>query len=191
MELVKLELEKLQILRPKERWKLYFVLVTEHPSEKDKMVITSFPDPYIRVKPSEKNIINFEPVGSPGADGLIVMERDMPANRMLSTRLYLRHSRQSTRDLGQILQDIKGELGGDAMNIVSNILGTTSPWLVIAKEAVPLVGGILRKIKDKDFGFVSLDEEFGDEFSNQGEIDRENTFSSGEAKICWSWSVKI
>lgn len=191
MELVKLELEKLQILRPKERWQLYFVLVTEHPSEKEKMVITSFPDPYIRVKPSEKNIINFEPVGSPGADGLIVMERDMPTNRMISTRLYLRHSRQSTRDLVQILQDIKGELGGDAMNIVSNILGTTSPWLVIAKEAVPLVGGILRKIKDKDFGFVSLDEEFGDEFSNQGEIDRENTFSTGEAKICWSWSVKI
>jgi hypothetical protein len=189
METVKLELEKLQILRPKERWRLYFVLVTEHPAEKDKMVITSFPDPYIRLKPSQNNVINFEPIGS-GADGLTVMERELPADRMITTRLYLRQSHQPTRNIGKILQDIKGELGGDAMNIVSNILGTTSPWLVIAKEAIPLIGGILRNIKDRDFGFVNLDEEFGSEFSNQGEIDRENTFSTGEAKICWSWSLK-
>jgi len=190
MEIVKLELEKLQILRPKERWQLYFVLVTEHPTEKDKMVITSFPDPYIRLKPSQNNVVNFEPTGGNGADGLIIMEREMPENRVISTRLYLRHSRQASRNLGEILKDIKGELGGDAMNVISNILGTSSPWLIITKEAVPLIGGILRKIKDKDFGFVSLDEEFGEEFSNQSEIDRENTFSTGEAKLCWSWSVK-
>lgn len=190
METIRLELEKLQILRPKERWQLYFVLVTEHPTEKDKMVITSFPDPYIRLKPSQQNVINFEPEGSAGADGLIVIEREMPDDRTIYARLYLRHSRQATRDLGKILQDIKGELGADALGIVSNLLGTTSPWLVIAKEAVPLIGGILGKIKDRDFGFVNMDEEFGPEFSNQGELDRVNTFSTGEAKICWSWSVR-
>ena len=189
MTKVKLELEKLQILRPKERWRLYFVMVTEHPIEKDKMVLTTFPDPYIQLKPSEENVINFEPIGK-GTDGYIIMERDLPVDRSITTRLYLRHSHQTIRDLGAILQDIKGKLGGDALNIVSGILGTTSPWLVVAKEAVPLIGGILKNIKDRDFGFLSLDEVFDDEFSNQGELDRENKFSTGQASLCWSWSIK-
>lgn len=190
METIRLEFEKLQILRPKERWQLYFILVTEHPTDKDKMVVTSFPNPYIRLKPSEGNVINFEPEGSVGADGLLVIERDLPTDKTITARVYLRHSRQGTRDIGTLLSDIKGGLGGNAFNIVTDLLGSSNPWLIIAKEAVPLIGGILKKIKDRDFGFVCMDEEFGPEFSNQVELDRENTFSTGEAKICWTWSVK-
>lgn len=186
---VRLELEKLEILRPKERWQLYFVIATEHPTDNTKMVLASLPDPFIRLKPNQNNLINFEPEGS-GADGLFVFEREMPADRRISVRMYLRHSRNPTRDLGKILQDVKAELGVDAFGVVENILGTTSPWLEISKKAVPLLGSILAKIKDRDLGFVSMDEEFGKEFENQVELDRQNNFSTGEAKICWSWSTK-
>ncbi len=189
MPTVKLELEKLQILRPKERWQLYFIVATEHPTDNTKMVLSSMPDPYIRLKPNENNLINFEPVGA-GTDGFTVFERDMPADKKLSVRMYLRHSRQDTRDLGKILQDIKGELGVDAFGLISNVLGTTAPWLEISKNAVPLLGGILKRIKDRDFGFVNMDEEFGPEFENQVELDRENNFSTGDAKIVWSWSIR-
>jgi len=191
METIKLEFEELQILRPKKRWKIYFVVVTEHPDDRDKMLISSFPEPHISMKRQQANIVYFEPqIGDDGADGLFVIEREMPEDRTLKVRVYLRHSRQKLRDAGKLLQDIKGELGTDAFEIAENILGTTNPWLVVAKKALPLIGGILSKIKDRDFGFVNMDEEFGPEFESQTELDRENTVSTGQARIVWSWSVK-
>jgi hypothetical protein len=188
---VKLEFEELQILRPKKRWKVYFVVVAEHPTDPDKMVVTSLPSQFITIKPRQNNVIYFEPEeGDGGADGFFVLERDMPADRRLSVRVYMRHSREGKREVGQLLQDIEGELGSNAFGIITDILGTTSPWLVIAKKAIPLIGGILTRIRDRDFGFVSMDEEFGPEFENQTELDRANNFSSGDAKIVWSWSVR-
>lgn len=190
MAKIKLEFEKLTIHRPKERWKLYFIIVAEHPTEEDKMVITSLPQSdIIRLKPSQGNVINFEPKGD-NVDGLFVIERDMPADRRVSVRVYLRHTRKSVRDTGELLSEIQKELGSDAVGIVTDVLGITgAPWLVVSKYALGALGKVLRKVKDKDFGFVSMDEEFGDEFENQTELDRENTFSTGEASIVWSWSV--
>ncbi|MCU4156387.1 hypothetical protein J1N10_10380 [Carboxylicivirga sp. A043] len=190
MAKIKLEFEKLTIHRPKERWKLYFIIVAEHPTEEDKMVITSLPQSdIIRLKPSQGNVINFEPKGD-NVDGLFVIERDMPADRRVSVRVYLRHTRKSVRDTGELLSEIQKELGSDAVGIVTDVLGITgAPWLVVSKYALGALGKVLRQVKDKDFGFVSMDEEFGDEFENQTELDRENTFSTGEASIVWSWSV--
>lgn len=191
MTKIKLEFEKLSILRPKERWKIYFVIVAEHPSEEDKMVITTLPQSdIIKMKPSQQNTLNFEPKGT-NTDGLFVLERDMPADRQISVRVYLRHSRKSVRNTGDILSELQQELGSNAFGIVSDVLGVTgAPWLVVSKYAIGTIGKVLRKIKDKDFGFVSMDEEFGDEFENQTELDRENTFSTGEASIVWSWSAE-
>jgi hypothetical protein len=189
MKTITLEFRKLKINKGKERWKLYFILVTEHPTDNDKMILSTFPDPYIRLKPDQDNQISFEPEGSPGADGMFVLERDFPEDNRIKAHIYLRHSRQSTRDVGKTLQDLKDELGGDAFEIVSDLLGSTSPWLIIAKQAVPLLGGILKKIKDKDMGFVSMDESFDHEFDQAGAIERSNTFSTGEAKIWWKWKI--
>ncbi len=191
MTKIKLEFEKLSIHRPKERWKLYFVIVAEHPTEEDKVVITTLPEnDIIRFKPFQGNVVHFEPKGD-AADGLFVIERDMPADRRISVRVYLRHSRKNVRTTGEVLSEIKEELGSDAFGTVTNVLGITgAPWLVVSKYAVGTIGKVLRKIKDRDFGFVSMDEEFGDEFENQTELDRENTFSTGEASIVWSWSAE-
>ena len=83
----------------------------------------------------------------------------------------------------------KGQLGSDAFDIVSDLVGTTNPWLIIAKKAVPLIGAILTKIPDRDFGMISVYEEFGPEFENQTELDRSNKFTSGDATLVWSWSI--
>jgi len=190
MTKIKLEFEKLVIHRPKARWKLYFVIVAEHPTEPDKMVITTLPESeIIRLKPSQGNEVYFEPKGK-DADGMFVIERDMPEDRRISVRVYLRHSRKSVRSTGDILGEIKEELGSDAFGTVVDVLGLTgSPWLVVSKYAVGAIGKVLKKIKDRDFGFVSMDEEFGSEFEYQTELDRQNTFSTGEASIVWSWST--
>ncbi|WP_430810773.1 MULTISPECIES: hypothetical protein [unclassified Carboxylicivirga] len=191
MTKIRLEFEKLTIHRPKERWKLYFVIVAEHPTEADKMVITTLPtSDIIRLRPSQGNVLHFEPKGE-STDGFFVLERDMPADRRMSVRVYLRHTRKSVRDTGEMLGEIQKELGSDAVGVVTDVLGLTgAPWLVVSKYALGAIGKILRKVKDKDFGFVSMDEEFGDEFETQTELDRENTFSSGEATIVRSWSAE-
>lgn len=188
MGIVRLEFEELTIHRPKKRWKLYFVIVAQHPIDPEKMVITSVPEPFIRIKPAMNNLVTFEPEGA-GTDGFFILKREMPDDRRLNVHVYLRHTRQSTRNLGSFLQNMESELGGDAFEIVTDILGTTNPWLVIAKKALPLIGGALKKIKDRDMGFVSMFEEFGPEFENEIELDRSNKFSTGDASIVWSWSV--
>ena len=68
-------------------------------------------------------------------------------------------------------------------------MGTTSvPWLVITKKAVQLIGEIITKIPDRNFGFLSVFEKFGDEFEKVDEIDRAKDFS-GDDSLVYSSSI--
>jgi hypothetical protein len=189
MKAIRLEFSKLQIVKGKERWRLYFIVVAEHPEDNDKMVVTTFPDPYIRLKPNQDNLISFEPEGNGGADGLFVIQRAMPADKQIKVRVYLRHSREKVRDLGKSLSDLKTALGGDAFEIVDELLGQTNPWLVVAKKAFPMLGTILSNTDDRDMGFVNMDESFDKKEEQLAVLERANNFSTGEAKIWWKWKI--
>ena len=189
MQKLTLEFTKLELLKKRGRWKLYFILVTEHPEDNDKLIVSTFPEPYIRLKPNQDNIICFEPEGSPGADGYFVLERSLPADNCIKTRLYMRQSRKDLRNLGDALKDLKSSLGGDAFGIASDIIGSTAPWLVISKKALPLLGTVLNGTKDRDMGFVSMDEKFDEVIGQYSCLIRANTFSTGEAKIYWKWKT--
>jgi hypothetical protein len=188
MARVRLEIDEVQIKRHKKRWKLYFVVLTEHPDDKDKMIMTTLPTQPIKLSKHHDNHFYFD-TEEIGSEGLKVLSQELPENRELNVHIYLRHTRKSTRNLGEVLSDIESGIGGDAFGIVTNIVGSaTVPWLVIAKKAVPLVGKILTRIPDKDFGFLSAFERFGDEFEQQIEIDRKKDFS-GDASLVYSWSI--
>lgn len=189
MQTLTLEFSKLQLTTRKERWRLYFILVAEHPEDNDKRIITTFPDPFIRLKPNQDNLIRFEPEGSQGTDGLFVIERPMPADRRIKVKVYLRQSKKSIRSLGEALQDLNTTLGGDAFEVGTELLGATQPWLVVAQKAVPMIGTALAKIKDRDMGFVSMDESFDEETGSHHLLERANNFSTGEAKIWWKWKI--
>ncbi len=189
MKSITLEFSKLQILKGRERWRLYFIMVAEHPADNDKMIVSTFPDPFIRLKPNKENVINFEPEGSPGVDGMFVIEREFPADNRIKARVYLRQSRKKTRNVGDALSDLQKTLGGDAFEIVTDIMGSGVPWLVVAKKALPMIGKILGSMKDRDMGFVNMDERFGSEFKPGVKAERHTQFSTGEAKIWWKWSV--
>jgi hypothetical protein len=190
MTAIRLEFSKLQILKGKERWRLYFIVVAEHPDDNDKMVVTTFPDPYIRLKPTQDNFISFEPEGNGGADGLFVIERAMPTDKQIKVRMYLRHSRQKVRDLGKSLSDLKTALGGDAFEIVGELFGTANPWLVVAKKALPMLGTVLSGLGDRDLGFITMDESFDKAEEQMPVLERTNNFSTGEAKIWWKWKIE-
>ena len=68
-------------------------------------------------------------------------------------------------------------------------MGSGVPWLVVAKKALPMIGKILGSMKDRDMGFVNMDERFGSEFKTGVKAERHIEFSTGEAKIWWKWSV--
>ncbi len=194
MATVRLEFEKLEILVRKRKWKLYFIIVAEHPTESDKMVLTTIPaagENFFRLKRNSKNVVDFEPVATDsGVDGLFVLEREMPADRTIRVRAFLKHNRKSTREIGDIFKDIEGGLGGNVLGTVTNILGSASPWIMVAKTAMGIVGEVLGKIKDRDFGYLSMDEEFGPEFDGKRELDRVNRFTTGNARLRWSWRIK-
>ena len=190
MTAIRLEFLKLQILKGKESWRLYFIVVAEHPNDNDKMVVTTFPDPYIRLKPAQGNLLSFEPEGNGEADGLFVIERSMPDDKQIKVRVYLRHCRQKVRDLGKSLSDLKAALGGDAYEIVDELFGTANPWLVVAKKALPMLGTVLNSIADRDMGFITMDEAFDKNEEQLEHLERTNNFSTGEAKIWWKWKIE-
>ena len=184
---VRLEIDEVKIYRPKKRWKLYFIVMAEHPTEEDKMIITTFPQQPIKLSKRHENSFHFD-TDEIGSEGLFVLSRELPEDKELNVHIYLRHTRSSVRDLGELLKDVETGIGKDAFGIVTDLVGTTVPWLVIAKKAVPVVGKILSKIKDRDFGFLSAFERFGSEFEHDGEIDRHKEFS-GDASLVYSWSL--
>ena len=189
MTKVRLEIDEVKIYRPKKIWRLYFVIVAEHPTEPDKRIVTTLPEegPF-KLSKSHDNSYHFD-TNQVGSEGLFVLSREMPADRELNVQIYLRHTRKAIRDLGEVLQDVKSGIGGDAFDIVKNIVGTTTvPWLVIAEKSVPMIGKILVKFPDRDFGFLSAFERFGREFEEQYEIDREKPFT-GDASLVYSWSI--
>lgn len=188
MTKVRLEIDEVKIFRPKKRWKLYFVVMTEHPTEKDKMILSTFPQEPFKLSERHQNSFAFD-TNQQGSEGLFILSREIPADRELNVHVYLRHTREGVRNLGEILKEIESGIGGDSFGIIEDIVGTTStPWLVIAKKAVPLIGKLLEKIPDRDFGFLSAFERFGPEFESQTDIDREKDFS-GDASLVYSWSV--
>jgi len=186
MTRVRLELDHLLIHRPKKRWKLYFVVAAEHPTDSDKMVVSVLPQETILVVPGQNNEVFFEPKG-PGANGLFILSRKMPSSRELNVHVYAMHSRRSVSEIGKILQDLETGIGGDAFGLVVQILGTTNPWLAIARKALPMIGKILEKIPDRQMGFVSMFERFGPEFETDAEIDRESR--GGNITMVYSWAM--
>ncbi len=188
MTKVRLEIDEVEIYRPRKRWHLYFVVVAEHPSDPDKMIVSTLPQQPFLLTSRHHNVYHFD-TDQPGSEGLFVLSREMPADRELNVQFYLRHSRKATRDLGAVLGDLKKGMGTAALDIVTDIVGTAGmPWLVIAKKSLSLVGKILEQIPDKDFGFLSAFERFGPEFEKQTDIDREKQFT-GDASMVYSWSV--
>ncbi len=188
MTKVRLEIDSVKIYRPKEKWKLYFVVVAEHPTEPDKMLVTTFPQQPIKLSKRHENEFQFD-TDDEGSEGLFILSRDIPEDRELNVHIYLRHTRKATRNLGDILTEVESGVAGDAFGIVEDIVGTTStPWLVIAKKAVRNVGKILANVPDRDFGFCSAFERFGPEFEQEYEIDRKKDFS-GDASLVYSWAI--
>lgn len=189
---IRLELDYLELNRPKERWNIYFVIATELPDDPDKLAVRIVPDEsVIPLRGPADNKLDLTPEGSD--EGLFVLERIMPQYRSVKARLWVMHSRDSARNTGEILSEIRDMMGnGNTIAKVVTILGGGSPWIIASKAAIQgigMVGEALKKINDRQLGFVNMDEHFGPEFDEDPEQDRSNNLSTGFGKIGWTWVV--
>ncbi|MFV8324897.1 hypothetical protein [Flavobacterium sp. ZS1P14] len=188
MTKVRLEIDSITIHRPKKRWQIYFVVIADHPTEDNKMIVTTLPQGPIKLSPFNNNLYHFD-TSQEGAEGLFLMSRKMPKSRELNVHLYVRHSRSKQRDLYEVLKNVETGLTGETFGMITNVVGTAAvPWLVISKKAISMIGNVLSKINDRDLGFISAFERFGPEFEDQTEIDREKPGS--DCTIVYSWSVE-
>lgn len=188
MTKIRLEIDNITIHRPKKRWELYFVVVTDHPTEEDKMIVTTLPENPIKLSPFNANNYYFDDQKE-GSEGLFILDREMPANRELNVHIYVRHSRHGIRNLGSLLKNVEAGLVGDTFGIVTDIVGNTAaPWLIISKKASKVLGDVLADIKDRDLGFINAYEKFGKEFEGQTEIDHEKI--GAHCTVVYSWSVE-
>jgi hypothetical protein len=188
MSKVRLEIDGIRIYRPKKNWKLYFVIIADHPTETDKMILTTIPQEPFKLTKRHNNEYFFDTDQS-GSEGLHILSREIPEDRELNVHIYLRHTRKGQQNLGKILQQIESGIADEAFGTISDLVGSVSTtWLVISKKAVSMIGKILADIPDRDFGFVSAFERFGPEFESQTEIDREKDFT-GDASLIYSWSL--
>ena len=73
MTRVRLEIDEVQIHRPKKRWKLYFLVVTDHPTEEDKMIITTLPHQPFKLSRRHDNSFQFD-TDDAGSNGLVCLE---------------------------------------------------------------------------------------------------------------------
>lgn len=185
---VRLEINQLTIDRPKKSWKIYFVIIAEHPTDPDKMVVATLPNEPIKVTPNQDNILHFEDEG-PGSEGLQLLKRSMPPGKELNVHFYVRHTRTSFRNANNLMEDITAELGIDALGPADNILGTKLPWLEINKKSLPRIGKVLARIPDRDLGFISMFERFGEDFLADGEIDRKK--NAVNCNIVYSWAIDV
>jgi hypothetical protein len=186
MKRIRLELESFKILRKRERWQVYFIAYTAHPDNPEQTLVKFIPGANdIRLKPLADNFHSFKPTGV-GTDGLRILEIDMPENNSIDVRIIMMQSRKKLRTIAAKLNDIKKDLDIKALKLIKL---TNIQWYAIDK-GFDIVAGILQNIKDRNMGFVSMDEEFGEEFERNPNQKRSNKLSTGEAEINWVWEMK-
>jgi len=189
---IRLEFEELVLDRPKKRWNLYFVVASEHPEDGDRFVYAIVPKLFVPVRPPANNVVDFSPDGD-GGEGMMILERDMPKDRSISVFTWLMHSRNRTRSSGDLLKAIASMLSkSNEVEHVGSILGGGIPWVAVTKAAfggLEIVGKVLKRLPDRNLGFLSMGEVFGNEFENEVERDRSNGLSTGFGRMTWTWSA--
>lgn len=186
MKKIRLELESFKILKKRERWQIYFIVYTSHPNEPNKSIIKFVPGGNnIRLKPQSDNYYSFKPTGE-GTDGLRILHIDLPTENYIDVRMCMMQSRKNLRSVTAKINEIKKEL--NVSEIVPVKLARIQ-WYLIDK-GIDIVAGIIENVKDRNMGFISMDEEFEDEFEQNQNQKRTQRLSTGEAEITWVWELK-
>ena len=187
MKKVRLELESINILVNRNRWNLYFIVYTNHPTDPQKSLMRLLPKTgTIRLTNKSDNPYSFKPK-QVGADGLKVYQNTLPEDNYVDLRLCMMQSRKRLRNTVEIIADVKDTFKVKGLKEILSI--SRLQWYVL-DVGIDAVTGILSNAKDRDMGFISMDEEFGEEFVQNPNQRRTMKVSTGKAELTWVWEMK-
>ncbi len=181
-----LEFEEIRIDRIKKRWRLYFLLVMNDLEDPTKKIVTVVPHLPIKLIPSNNNVFTFGGE-DPESEGMFVLKRKLPDDRLLSVSVFVFHSREKIKNTGTILKALT-DAGGEEIDVIKDLVTTAAaPWVKLSIEVAAQLGTILEKISDRYFGFASLDEHFGPKYDTGGE--RDSIRIIGNTELAYSWRI--
>lgn len=190
MASIQLELDNIDILKKRDRWNLYFLIATDLPGDPSKKAISSVPNNG-RIKLTNKTDgqYSFKPKGQ-GGNGMIIFESPMPADSSARASMWVMQDRKELRSTGDILSEVGNVVGEkNVQATIVKALGSFNPWILVGTEAFGLLGSALEKLKDRNLGFLSLDQNFSEAQVKGGTFGLSNKVSTGFAELSWTWKV--
>lgn len=187
MPTASLELVDVEINASRERWRTYFVLCVSPSFSPEDTALIVLPDYPMLFTRKTDNSWSFVPEGE-GADGLLAFCDNVEIGSYRRIGMWIYNSRDLTRTAGEILSGIAGTLGSLA-SVAPPGLSSAFNWALIPSAAAGGIGAALQALEDRDLGFVNMDERFGPEFNEPGELMRSQTSSSGLVTLRWKWVI--
>jgi hypothetical protein len=185
MTKIRLEVNKIKILKCREKWALYFLVIIDNPENGDSKIIFTYPEiPYETSKHQDNNIVFNS--GKKGEQGRILISMNMPENKEIRASVYVFHSRDKSRNLGTFAEEINKGVGKGIIPAAVTILGLSNPARIVAASSVKIILEILKKQKDKQLGCICADNDFSDDEITPIPL----TKMSDEIEMEYVWVVK-
>lgn len=185
MKKARIEINRVKILKGRERWRIYFIIVLTDPSKSEQQLVFVQPpdNPILTTNRQDNNIIfNY---GNEGEEGKILFIHDIPKSKTLSLSIYVMHSREKTRNLSELAEIMAESTGAKLVKQVAKLAGVSSPVAVVAGTVISLLPRLLSKIKDKQLGCIIADESFDNVLSGSRIITRNRL--SGFIEMEYNW----
>lgn len=187
MSTIKLTLDKIQILDKKERWNLYMVMVTDHPTDSSQKLIRTIPDgDYIDFSKKTDNSYSFTPTGGAPGDGLEMIGMSAPDTGSLDVQVFLKNH-GGLKKVFDVLEQIKTDLGGENLKDVPGIIGkaASASWVAVAGKSIDVISKVLDDIPDRSLGMLDMGTDLSKLTSTAESFS--NKTSKGDAELTWAW----
>lgn len=167
---VRLEIDHIRVLRKKQRWLLYFLVVFDNPADPTQKVVKILPEYPVQLKNPANNLLETD----------FTFDFEIQPYDTVNFHLYVRHCGGLFRKVTNVLSKIADKIGSaaDATNV-----------LAIPAEVANQLSEILREIPDRDMGWVNLTRDFTPDFVNVSEKDYDKPTSTGEIEVVYSWQM--
>jgi len=192
-EHVRLEFLRFEILRKADKgWDMYFLFGMEDPANSKKQItILCPPDGPIDLTKRDDNVVTFTG-GKKGAEGLTILEAPMPDDRRINMSVRAYQSKGKARRNAGGVAKITDFLDDE---VASKLAGAaaSNPYVaggIVLNKGINFVAGMIAETKDKERGYASIEERFGDEFDERKMQPRLVDFVGGDIRARFRWTIE-
>lgn len=190
MSTIKLSLDSLQVLEKKTRWNLFFIVITDHPTDESQKLVGTFPTggEQIQLKPETNNQYSFVAQGAKPGDGMELLSIQNPSVQSLDVQIYVKNKGALSK-VADVLGTLKGQANAKDFESLPGFLGKAASWVSVQSKAITDIVNILEKMPDRAMGMVDMGLNFSELTTAAPVITRSNKTSTGEVEFTWTWET--